>query len=221
MTDFDPQHWTYYKSSNLFTDLDEITLVEQYHENQVDEVKGYGAVTVMRHSLARLAYVLQHTAARAKWVSRLQQQVLIEGEELDREQIFYESYRLLWPLARREYVLYGKWELEERPIPMAIWEVSSVKNVFVPRKSATVRARLHKLKFTLSQLNNCETEVRVEIKVDHSGKLPIRIKKWLQERWCLHALRGINLHAGKSHEIHSPIQQELFKKDFVLEDVME
>lgn len=204
MTEFKASKWALGRSDVLSPEDDTTILVEQYEEALTEGIRAYGAVAVMNHSMARLAYVLQHPKARLQWVSKLSDQIVIEGNDLGKEHLFFERYKLIWPFSDREYVLRGEWEFDLNSLlPMAKWSVSSVNNLELPEKSSGVRGELHELEYTLTQINQLQTEVTVKIKVDPKGWLPDAIKNQIQKTWCLKTLRAVNSFAGVGNEKHS------------------
>ena len=98
----------------------------------------------------------------------------------------YQRYHLYWPMLNRDYVLRYKWDKNENGNPTLL--VHDVENSNYPSpKDADgnpcdrlgddgkeyVRAAVHKILYTLSEVNPTQTKVMVEYCIDPSGTMPL------------------------------------------------
>ncbi len=163
----------------------------------------FKGTTIIKSSLARIAFVLTDIDSKKKWVNRLAAHSLIEGDIIGKEYTTFEHYNLAWPISDREYVLDAKWSLDlEIKEPTATLKITSTTHPKHPLREDRVRGELQKLVFRLKEIQPGITETIVEIKVDPKGKLPGFLANLIQKNWPVTTLRALNKEVLSGKDLH-------------------
>ena len=177
-------------------------IVERNSQNN-NEPPIFKGSTKLSASLSRVAFVLIDINSKKRWVNRLAEHNLIEGDIFGMEYKIYEHYDLAWPVSDREYVLDGKWTVDlDGKFPSVKLAISSTTHKDYSIRKDRVRGDLKKLVFHLKEIAPETTEVTVEIKVDPKGKLPSFLVNSIQKNWPLTTLRALNKELSQGEEKH-------------------
>ena len=180
----------------------ERVIVEMYSSNK-NETPTYRGTVKLNSGIGRIAFTLIEIDSKKKWVNRLTNHDLIEGDIFGMEYSTYEHYNLSWPVSDREYVLKAKWTIDNNAeTPSAKLEISSTTHKKYPLRNDRVRGDLESLIFHLKEVTPETTEVTVEIKVDPKGKLPKFLANQIQKNWPLTALRALSKEVSQGEERH-------------------
>jgi len=157
----------------------------------------------MNASIGRIAFALIDIESKKKWVNRLNDQQLIDGDVYGIEFKSYEYYKLDWPISDREYVLQSNWTINTASeISSAQLSISSIMHQTYPLRKDRVRGDLQQLVFSLKAVKPNVTEIKVEIQVDPTGKLPKFLANMIQKNWPLTTLRSLNKELNQGKEKH-------------------
>lgn len=178
-------------------------VVLEMRASENNEPPTFRGSTIFNSSLSRVAFVLIDIESKKKWVNRLADHHLIEGDIFGMEYSTYEYYNLAWPVADREYVIKAKWSIDKENKPVsAKLELASILHDDYPQRKDRVRGDLQDLVFYLKEISTEKTEVRVEIKVDPKGDLPAFLANIIQKNWPLTTLRALYKEVMSGSEKH-------------------
>ncbi|MCH2229244.1 MAG: hypothetical protein MK105_02775 [Crocinitomicaceae bacterium] len=180
----------------------ERVILEMYSSNK-NETPTYRGTVKLNSGIGRIAFTLIDIDSKKKWVNRLAEHNLIEGDLFSMEYSTYEHYNLAWPVSDREYVLKAKWSIDNNAEgTSAKLEIASTTHKQYPLRNDRVRGNLESLIFHLKEISSETTEVIVEIKVDPKGKLPKFLANQIQKNWPLTTLRALNKEVNQGEEKH-------------------
>ncbi len=163
----------------------------------------FRGTTTLNSSLTRIAFALVDIESKKKWVNRLEEHNLIEGNVFGLAYSTYEHYKLSWPVSNREYVLKAKWSIDKASKnPNATLTISSTNHKDYPIRKDRIRGDLEKLTFHLKEVAPQKTQVIVEIKVDPKGQLPGFLANLIQKNWPLTTLRALSQISEQDKETH-------------------
>ena len=188
----------------------EFTIIVEKKNSPEDEVNTYRGTTTMPMSIERIAYVLDDTESKTKWVSRLKQENRLEGNPFSYRSIAYQHYNLSWPVSDRDYVIESKWSvMKDKKLPTVSLSIKSIVRDSVPEIEGRVRGQLYRLVYKLEKLESNQTRVTVEIMVNPKGLLPNFMINLIQKDWPITTLRQLNIQALKGSETHEKILNDL------------
>ena len=128
----------------------ESVIVEVNHSDK-NEHPSYRGSTRIHSSLSRIAFALIDINSKKRWVNRLSEHHLIEGDLHGMEFSTYEHYNLAWPVSDRDYVLAAKWTIDHTAEDLwAQLEISSINHKNYPLREDRIRGDLQKLVFSLN-----------------------------------------------------------------------
>jgi hypothetical protein len=180
----------------------ERVIVEMYSSNK-NETPTYRGTVKLNSCIGRIAFTLIDIDSKKKWVNRLANHNLIEGDIFGVEYSTYEHYNLAWPVSDREYVLKAKWTIDNNAESQsAKLEISSTTHKKYPLRNDRVRGDLESLIFHLKEVTPETTEITVEIKADPKGKLPKFLANQIQHNWPLTTLRALSKEVSQGEERH-------------------
>ncbi len=157
------------------------------------EIRMFRGTTTMAFGMDEIAKAVSDPAARMKWVERMAEDILIEGNPDEGRWLSYEAYDLVWPVSNRDYVfqqtLVKSVHQEKNRTTV---KVSSIEHPDYPEKSDRVRGILPTCVFTLDEVSENETHLEVMVQVDPGGSIPGFIKNMIQKGWSLKTMRALN-----------------------------
>ena len=157
------------------------------------EIRMFRGTTTIAYGITNIAKAVCEPKARLKWVERMSENILIEGNPDEGQWLGYEAYNLIWPISDRDYVF--KQTLEKslyNEKNRIIVKVSSIEHPDYPEKAKRVRGALPMCIFTLDEINEKETKLEVMVQVDPGGNIPNFIKNIIQKGWALKTMRALN-----------------------------
>ena len=188
----------------------EFTIIVEKKNSPEDEVNTYRGTTTMPISIERIAYVIDDTESKTKWVSRLKEENRLEENPSSYRSIAYQHYNLSWPVSDRDYVIESKWTvMKDMKLPTAILSIKSTICDDVPEIEGRVRGQLDRLVYKLEKLKSNQTRVTVEIMVNPKGLLPNFMINLIQKEWPITTLRQLNAQALKGNAIHEKLKNDL------------
>ncbi|MDA9563322.1 START domain-containing protein [Flavobacteriales bacterium] len=157
------------------------------------EIRMFRGTTTMAFGMDEIAKAVSDPAALMKWVERMAEDILIEGNPDEGRWLSYEAYDLVWPVSNRDYVfqqtLVKSVHQEKNRTTV---KVSSIEHPDYPEKSDRVRGILPTCVFTLDEVSENETHLEVMVQVDPGGSIPGFIKNMIQKGWSLKTMRALN-----------------------------
>ena len=157
------------------------------------EIRMFRGTTTIAYGIVPIAKAVCEPKARLKWVERMAENILIEGNPDDGKWLSYEAYDLVWPVSNRDYVFEQTLEksLHQQKNRTTI-KVASIEHPDYPVKSNLVRGVLPTCVFTLNEVSEKETHLEVMVQVDPGGSIPGFIKNIIQKGWSLKTMRALN-----------------------------
>ena len=162
------------------------------------EIRKFRGTTIIAHNIDRITKAVSEPEERLKWVERMAQDILIEGNLDEGKWLSYEAYDLVWSVSNRDNVF-------EQTLEKSIHKdknrtritVTSIEHPDYPITSSRVRGELPTCVFTLDQISQKETHIEVMVQVDPGGSIPGFIKNIIQKGWSLKTMRALNNYLKK------------------------
>ena len=163
------------------------------------EIRMFRGTTNIAAGIIPIAKAISEPKARLKWVERISENILIEGKPDDGQWLSYEAYNLIWPISNRDYVFRQTLEhsLHEEKKRIVL-KVSSIKHPDYPKNPSQVRGLLPICTFTLDEISEKQTKVKVMVQVDPGGSIPNFVKNIIQKGWALKTMRALNMYMKKT-----------------------
>ena len=157
------------------------------------EIRMFRGTTTLAYGIDEIANAVCDPETRIKWVERMSEDFLIEGNPDEGKWLSYEAYDLVWPISNRDYVFQQTLEksLNQKKNRTTV-KVSSIHHPNYPEKSNRVRGVLSTCVFTLDEVSEKETHLEVMVQVDPGGSIPGFIKNMIQKGWSLKTMRALN-----------------------------
>ena len=157
------------------------------------EIRMFRGTTTLAYGIDEIANAVCDPETRIKWVERMSEDFLIEGNPDEGKWLSYEAYDLVWPISNRDYVFQQTLEksLNQKKNRTTV-KVSSIDHPNYPEKSNRVRGVLSTCVFTLDEVSEKETHLEVMVQVDPGGSIPGFIKNMIQKGWSLKTMRALN-----------------------------
>ena len=159
------------------------------------EIRMFRGTTNLAYGIDKIVKVICEPNDRLKWVERMAENILIEGNIDEGKWLSYESYDLIWPIKNRDYVF--KQTLEKsvhKQNNRTVVKVTSIGHPDYPEKSYCVRGILPTCVFTLDEVSDNKTNLEVMVQVDPGGNIPGFLKNIIQKGWSLKTMRALNKH---------------------------
>ena len=157
------------------------------------EIRMFRGTTTLAYGIEEIAKAVCYPEARMKWVERMAEDILIEGNPDEGKWLSYEAYDLAWPVSNRDYVFEQTLEKSlHQQKNRTIIKVTSIEHPDYPVKSNLVRGVLPTCVFTLDEVSEKETHLEVMVQVDPGGSIPGFIKNIIQKGWSLKTMRALN-----------------------------
>ena len=165
------------------------------------EIRMFRGKTSLAYGVDKIAKAVCEPKARLKWVERMSENILIEGNVNDGKWLSYEAYDLVWPVSNRDYVFEQTLEKSVHSKKnRTVVKVSSIEHPVYPEKSDRVRGALPTCVFTLDEVSENKTNLEVMVQVDPGGSIPGFIKNMIQKGWSLKTMQALNTYMAKYGE---------------------
>tara|TARA_B100000767_G_C19551787_1_gene445284 strand:- start:9 stop:605 length:597 start_codon:yes stop_codon:yes gene_type:complete len=164
------------------------------------EIRMFRGTTSLAYGVDEIANAVCDPEIRMKWVERMAEDFLIEGNPDEGKWLSYEAYDLVWPISNRDYVFQQTLEKSQhQKMNRTTINVSSIDHPDYPEKSNRVRGVLPTCVFTIDEVSEKESNIEVMVQVDPGGSIPDFIKNMIQKGWSLKTMRALNNYM-KNHE---------------------
>ncbi|HCH65544.1 MAG: hypothetical protein CL927_07615 [Deltaproteobacteria bacterium] len=161
------------------------------------QIRMFRGTTRLAFGVDAIALAVSAPEARMKWVERMAEDRLIDGSIESGEWTSYEAYDLIWPVSNRDYVFRQTLEKSEQDGKnRTVVSVASIEHPDFPPTSDRVRGSLPTCVFTLDEVSETETDLKVVVQVDPGGSLPEFVKNVIQKGWALKTMRALNTYMG-------------------------
>ena len=157
------------------------------------QIRMFRGSTTISYGIDQITTAICQPEARLKWVERMSENILIEGNPDEGKWLSYEAYDLSWSVSNRDYVFEQTLEKSlHHEKNRTVVTVSSIKHPEFPEKADSVRGALPTCVFTLDEISEKETNLEVMVQVDPGGSIPSFIKNIIQKGWSLKTMRALN-----------------------------
>lgn len=163
------------------------------------EIRMFRGKTSLAYGADQIAKAICEPEARIKWVERMSENILIEGNPDKGEWLSYEAYDLVWPVSNRDYVFRQTMKKSmHKDKNRTIVKVKSIEHPDYPKQSGRVRGSLPTCIFTLDEVSEKETRLEIVVQVDPGGSIPGFVKNLIQKGWSLKTMQALNTYMGNT-----------------------